>query len=183
MKRSKRVEAGFPAWTQASDKRRKHVERVVALLERWAGELRVPADEADAWRAAAYLHDALRDAPEKLLRSITNDKTTDESFLHGPAAATRAEAEGERRKDVLDAVRFHTVGSATWKRTGQALYMADFLEPGRQFLVDERAFLADQVAHDFAGTFRQVVRLRLEWSLRQGGELFSDSVKLWHSVR
>jgi HD superfamily phosphohydrolase YqeK len=182
MKR-KREEAGFPAWTQASDKRRKHVERVVALLERWIAELRVPADEADAWRAAGYLHDALRDAPEKLLRSLTNDKTTDESFLHGPAAASRAEQDGERRSDVLEAIRFHTVGYAMWKRTGQALYMADFLEPGRSFLVDDRAFLADQVAYDFSATFRQVVRLRLEWSLQQGGELFPESVKLWHAVR
>jgi len=177
------VVSGLPAWAEVSKKRRAHVERVVALLERWAGELRVPAAEADAWRAAGFLHDALRDAPKKLLRAVTRDKTGVAELLHGPAAAIRARADGERRADVLDAVRFHTLGSATWKRTGKALYMADFLEPGRKFLIDERAFLADNVAHDFAGTFRQVVRMRLEWSLRQGGELFPDSVKLWHAVR
>jgi HD superfamily phosphohydrolase YqeK len=184
MPRSRSVKvAGFPVWAEASKKRRAHVERVVALLERWAEELHVPTAEANAWRAAGYLHDALRDAPKKLLRAMTRDKTGAAEYLHGPAAAIRARADGERRENVLDAVRFHTVGCATWKRTGRALYMADFLEPGRKFLVDERAFLADQVAHDFSATFRQVVRLRLEWSMRQGGELFPESVKLWHAVR
>lgn len=184
MPRSRRGQSpGFPVWTQASDKRRAHVERVVALLTRWAGELHVPADEADSWRAAGYLHDALRDAPEKLLRSLTNDKKLAAELLHGPAAAARAMQDGERRAEVLDAARWHTVGSATWRRTGQALYMADFLEPGRKFLIDERAFLADHVAHDFSGAFRQVVRLRLSWSLQQGGELFPESVTLWHAVR
>jgi HD superfamily phosphohydrolase YqeK len=183
MPRSRTIVAGFPVWTEASKKRRAHVERVVALLDRWAAELHVPAAEAAAWRAAGYLHDALRDAPKKLLRAMTRDKTGAAEYLHGPAAAIRARADGERREDVLDAVRFHTIGCATWKRTGKALYMADFLEPGRKFLVDERAFLADSVTRDFSATFRQVVRLRLEWSMRQGGELFPESVKLWHAVR
>lgn len=173
----------YPPWAMLSDKRREHVGRVVSLLARWAAELRVSAAETDGWRSAGVLHDALRDAPEKLLRTLTGDAKTAAELLHGPAAAEQAAQDGERRRDVLDAARHHTVGSATWERTGQALYMADFLEPGRRFLIAERAFLADQVARDFAGTFRQVVRLRLEWSLTQGGELFPQTVELWHAVR
>lgn len=173
----------LPPWAVVSDKRREHVGRVVSLLARWAGDLRVSAAETDRWRSAGLLHDALRDAPEKLLRKLTGDTTTAAELLHGPAAAAQAAKDGERRRDVLEAVRHHTVGCATWERTGQALYMADFLEPGRRFLIAERAFLADQVAHDFAGTFRQVVRLRLEWALRQGGELFPETVALWHAER
>ena len=182
-RKNRSAEVAFPSWAVVSKKRRVHVGRVVALLERWAAELRVPSAEADRWRTAGILHDALRDAPEKLLRKITGDGDGDAELLHGPAAAMRAAKDGERRRDVLDAARHHTVGSATWARTGRALYMADFLEPGRKFLIAERAFLADQVGRDFAGTFRQVVRLRLEWSLSQGGELFPEAVALWHAVR
>ena len=54
-------------------------------------------------------------------------------MLHGPAAAARFEREGETRQGVLDAVRYHTIGYLEWDRTGRALYMADFLEPGRSF--------------------------------------------------
>jgi hypothetical protein len=60
------------------------------------------------------------------------------------------------------------MGSAGWDRVGRALYMADFLEPGRNFMRADRAFLAEHLPHDFDGVFRQVVRMRLEWTLREG---------------
>jgi HD superfamily phosphohydrolase YqeK len=173
----------LPAWAQVSDKRRAHISRVVALLDRWSGEMQLSHDEASRWRAAGVLHDALRDAPEPMLRALTGDGKRPKEILHGPAAAVRAEQDGERRHEVLDAVRFHTVGSTGWDRTGKALYLADFLEPGRSFLQTERAFIADQVARDFDGAFKQAVRLRLEWSLSQGGELFPETVALWNAVR
>lgn len=170
----------LPGWAVVTDKRRAHIRRVVALLEQWAGELGLAEDEASRWTAAGVLHDALRDAPEEMLRVLTGDGARATELLHGPAAAVRAEQDGERRQDVLDAVRYHTVGSLSWNRTGRALYMADFLEPGRRFLIAERAFVAAQVTRDFDGAFRQVVRLRLEWSLAQGGELFEETVALWN---
>jgi len=173
----------LPAWSQVSDKRREHIARVVALLEQWAAALHLPPDEANRWRTAGALHDALRDAPEPMLRALSGDATRAAEILHGPAAAVRAEQEGERRADVLEAVRFHTVGCRNWQRTGRALYMADFLEPGRRFLIAEREFLARQVPHDFDASFRATVRLRLEWSLTQGGELFPEAVDLWNAVR
>jgi HD superfamily phosphohydrolase YqeK len=173
----------LPEWSQVSEKRRAHIARVVALLERWATEMEITSDEASRWRTAGLLHDALRDAPEPMLRALTGDGVRAVEVLHGPAAAVRAEQEGERRQEVLDAVRFHTTGSPDWQRTGKALYLADFLEPGRQFLASERAFIADQVARDFDGAFRQGARLRIEWSLSQGGELFPETAALWNAVR
>jgi 2-amino-4-hydroxy-6-hydroxymethyldihydropteridine diphosphokinase len=61
--------------------------------------------------------------------------------------------------------------------------MADYLEPGRPFARTDRAFLAAQVPHDFDGVFRQVVRSRLEWTLREGKMIFPESVGLWNAVR
>jgi len=173
----------LPGWAVVSEKRRAHIARVTALLDRWAADMRLPDDERERWHTAGMLHDALRDAPESLLRTLSGDETRVAEILHGPAAAARAEQDGERRQDVLDAVRFHTVGCKGWARTGRALYMADFLEPARSFLIAERGFLARQVPHDFDATFRATVRLRLEWSLTQGGELFPESVDLWNAVR
>lgn len=170
----------LPSWAVVTDKRRAHIRRVVDLLRRWAGELALPEDETSRWIAAGVLHDALRDAPEEMLRTLTGDGVRAAELLHGPAAAVRAEQDGERRQDVLDAVRFHTVGSIRWNRCGRALYMADFLEPGRKFLIEERRYVAEQVTRDFDGSFRQVVRLRLEWSLAHGGELFPETVALWN---
>lgn len=168
-----------------SDRRRAHIGRVAALLAAWAADIGIDEREALAWYDAARLHDALRDAPEAQLRALVPETQGRYSgpMLHGPAAAARLEAEGERRADVIEAVRYHTVGCAQWDRTGRALYMADFLEPGRDWGLADRAFLTAHVPHDFAGVFRQVVRQRLEWALREGNVLYPETVELWNSVR
>jgi HD superfamily phosphohydrolase YqeK len=174
----------LPAWACVSAKRRAHIERVTALLDEWAQVLALPGDEARAWHDAGRLHDALRDADEPLLRALAGNPTDyTVEMLHGPAAAERLEQDGETRIDLLDAVRHHTVGSEAWGRLGRALYMADYLEPGRKFSRTDRAFLAEQVPHDFDATFRQVLRARLEWSLREGMRLYPQAVALWNAVR
>jgi HD superfamily phosphohydrolase YqeK len=172
----------LPAWSRVTDKRRAHIARVTALLDQWAGELGVPPDEARAWHDAGLLHDALRDAPEWELRELIHDESLPLQIVHGPAAAARLERDGETRSDVLEAIRWHTVGNGAWTRTGRALYMADFLEPGRSFARADRAFLASHVPRDFHGVFRQVVRQRLEWSLREGNRLYPETVALWNDV-
>ncbi|HEU5186044.1 MAG TPA: HD domain-containing protein [Gemmatimonadaceae bacterium] len=172
----------LPSWARVSEKRRGHIARVTALLDRWAGELHVPPDEARAWHDAGLFHDALRDAPEDELRALVGDASLPAQILHGPAAAARLLRDGETREDLLEAVRWHTVGNGAWARTGRALYMADFLEPGRSFARADRAFLASHLVHDFDGVFRQVVRQRLEWSLREGNQLYPETVSLWNDV-
>ena len=174
----------LPAWAQVTEKRREHIQRVTDLLDAWAVKLSLPAEERTAWHDAGRYHDALRDAPDALLRELGgNSPDYPIEMLHGPAAAEQMQRDGERRAEVLDAVRFHTVGSAQWGRLGRALYMADYLEPGRKFSRGDRAYLAAQVPYDFEATFRQVVRARLEWSLREGMRLYPEAVVLWNSVR
>lgn len=173
----------LPPWAQVGEKRRAHIGRVTALLDRWARQLGLPDTEAEAWHDAGRYHDALRDAPDDELRRLAPGIDRPVEVLHGPAAADRMVREGETREDVLEAVRWHTVGHGRWSRVGRALYMADFLEPGRNFLKADRAFLAEHLPHDFDGVFRQVVRTRLEWTLREGKALFPESVDLWNAVR
>ncbi len=173
----------LPAWAVVTDKRRAHIARVTQLLDTWAADMRLPPDEAAAWHDAGRWHDALRDASEPDLRAITGDSSLPAEVLHGPAAAVMLAAEGESRAPVLNAVRWHTVGSPEWDRTGRALFMADFLEPGRKFMVGDRAFLAAQLPTDFDAIFRQVVRMRLEWTLREGKGIFAETVALWNAIR
>ena len=173
----------LPRWALVTDKRRSHIARVTALLDEWAGPLGLPDDERRAWHDVGVLHDALRDAPEDHLRGLTGDAERPVHILHGPAVAVWLARNGERREEVLEAIRWHTLGSAEWGRTGKALYMADFLEPGRPFLRADRAFLAAHVTGDFDGVFRQVVRTRIEWTVREGKMLFPETAALWNSVR
>jgi HD superfamily phosphohydrolase YqeK len=173
----------LPEWAVVSPERGAHIGRVAALLAAWAADMGVDGREAAEWHDAARWHDALRDAPEAQLRALVPDGPYSGPMLHGPAAAARLEAEGERRAGVLAAVRYHTVGYARWDRTGRALYMADFLEPGRDWGLADRAFLTAHVPDDFEGVFRQVVRQRLEWALREGNAVYPETIELWNSVR
>lgn len=173
----------LPDWAIVTDKRRAHIGRVVALLDDWSARMALAAPEAQAWHDAGAWHDALRDADEQTLRTMTGDGERPFPLLHGPAAAAQLAMRGERRAEVLEAIRWHTVGHVHWARAGRALYMADFLEPGRSFMQADRAFLAACVPDHFDHVFRQVVRMRLEWTLREARGIAAESVALWNAVR
>lgn len=160
----------LPGWAQVTPERRAHVERVSALLDEWARAMHVPGPERDRWQRAAWLHDALRDAP------------LPDQMAHGPAAADRAAQNGERDRGVLDAVRFHTVGYAGWDDVGRMLYLADFLDPGREFDPDGRKALATRVPTERDAVLRDVARRRIEWVLRSGWRLFPETVGFWNAL-
>lgn len=173
----------LPDWARVSDKRAEHIQRVTGLLNAWAAAMRLPPTEARAFVDAGVLHDALRDATEAELRGITGDTESPVGLLHGPAAAIMLEKDGAMRADVLDAIRYHTVGNVRWGIIGRALFMADFLEPGRKFMRKDRYFLSLQVPNSFDTVFRQVVRMRLEWTVREGNQIFPETAALWNSLQ
>ncbi len=174
----------LPPWSVVSEKRRAHIARVTSLLDEWAMAMSLSIEEGQAWHDAGRWHDALRDESAETLQTLAGPHAElPPRTWHGPAAAVKLQQEGERRSEVIDAIRWHTLGSPTWERTGRALYMADFLEPGRSFDREARAALAARVPQDFDGTFREVVRMRLVHTLNEGQALFPQSVKLWNAVR
>ena len=162
----------LPAWAHVSPKRVAHIERVAALLAEWADAMGVAPIEKHRWLRAAWLHDALRDAPSP----------DDDELAHGPMAADRAAADGERDQGVLDAVRYHSVGYAKWDDVGRMLYLADFLDPGRTFDADIRTTLAARVPAGRDAVLREVVRRRIEWVARSGWLLRQETVDFWNSL-
>jgi len=160
----------LPHWAQASPERRAHIERVVALLKSWADAMHVDPRDQGRWLRAGWLHDALRDAP------------LPDPLAHGPAAADRAAADGERDRGVLDAVRFHTIGSPDWDDVGRMLYLADFLEPGRDGIAPDRADLARRVPIERDAVLREVARRRIEWLVRSGWALPAATVAFWNQL-
>lgn len=160
----------LPAWAEAGAERRAHIERVAGLLRQWADEMGVPAPERARWVRAAWLHDALRDAP------------LETDIAHGPAAAERAARDGESDAGVLDAVRYHTLGYARWDDVGRMLYLADYLDPGRPDDARERHALARQVPRERDRVLREVAARRIGWALRAGRPLHPLTVAFWNSL-
>jgi predicted HD superfamily hydrolase involved in NAD metabolism len=179
----RREKVELPDWAQVSGSRRKHIKRVTRLLASWADAMQLAPDERRTWVDAGRFHDALRDAPIDELRALAGSAITEVELLHGPAAATRLERDGERRENLLEAIRFHSIGSDRWDRVGKALYMADYLEPGRSFDVERRAKLAAMVPENFDDAFRQVVIARMDYAIQQHFTTYPESVALLESVR
>jgi len=151
----------LPAWAQASPKRREHIARVAALMREWAVALGLPEAEVERWAAAGTLHDALRDAdPDELRPRVPEEfRHLHGKLLHGPAAAARLE--GLADEEVVQAVRCHTLGSPTFGRLGRALYLADFLEPGRTFEREWTAGLRARMPAEMEAVLREVVTRRV----------------------
>lgn len=173
----------LPPWAQVSSKRRKHIKRVTRLLASWADQMNLPAPERQTWIDAGRFHDALRDASVDELRELAGSSITEVELLHGPASAARLARDGESRQNLLDAIRYHSIGSAKWDRVGRALYMADYLEPGRKFDVERRAALAELVPQDFDEAFKRVVIARMEYARQEDFTLYPESAALLESVR
>lgn len=155
---------------------------MTSLLAQWADAMDLPASERQCWIDAGRFHDALRDAPMDELRALAGSGLAEAELLHGPAVAAKLEREGETRRDLLDALRYHSIGWKHWDRVGKALYMADYLEPGRKFEAERRERLRALVPVDFEAAFREVVRGRMAYARQHGFTEYPESAELLAAV-
>jgi HD superfamily phosphohydrolase YqeK len=179
-----RAAAGeLPDWARVTAGRRAHIARVAQLMETWAREL--APDQIELWRATAWLHDALRNAhPDELRNGVAAEfRDWPDRLLHGPAVASRLKEEDPHTPAaLLDAVTYHTVGHARFGRLGRALYMADFLEPGRSFSPVWRASLRARLPRGMNEILREVVASRISHLLHSGSSLRTETVDFWNML-
>jgi predicted HD superfamily hydrolase involved in NAD metabolism len=122
-----------------SEKRYGHTVRVADTAESLA---RIHGLDPTRTRLAALLHDAARETePDEFLRlskewnlSVGEPERQSAKLLHGPVAAELARRElGVANEEVLEAIRVHTVGEAGMGPLALALYVADKIEPARDY--------------------------------------------------
>ena len=123
----------------AQQHRYAHILRVARTAEALAAAHGVDARQA---RIAGLLHDLARLYPsERLLResaerglAIGEFERSNPVVLHAPLGAELArEWFGVEDEAILSAIRKHTLGAATMSPLDEILYLADGLEPGRDF--------------------------------------------------
>lgn len=173
----------LPAWAVLGEGRAQHVARVAECLDRWAKALGQPDEERARWRAAGYLHDALRDAdPAELDVKVAPEWPP--ALWHGPAVAARLRADGVEDEELLTAVAYHPVGHPELGTLGRFLYLADFLEPGRPQRAEWRAALRARLPEQARDVLLEVAAARIGHTLRKGGPLLRETVEFWNrSVR
>jgi HD superfamily phosphohydrolase YqeK len=174
----------LPPWAKATPARQAHLRRVADLMEHWAVDLGLDRTDIVRWRAAGILHDALRDADPGELRPVVGSDLQDapDDLLHGPAAAARLRADGVGDEPLLRAVAWHTVGHPDLDRLGHALYLADYLEPGRTHDPQRAAAWRERVPADMAAVLRELAADRIGHSLRQLRPLLEPTVRFWNGL-
>lgn len=163
-----------------SPERREHISRVADLLCSWAADLRLPETDRIRWSATAWLHDALRDAKPEMLRPLVPVALRDlePAILHGPAAAARLGDDADRA--IANAIRYHTIGHPALDRLGRCLYLADFLEPGRDFRNDWRMQLRERMPDGIDLVLQEVTASRIGHLLEKGRTIRPETVAFWN---
>ncbi len=178
------AEGLLPPWAQATEDRRAHMGRVAALMDAWAQALGLAETERRRWRAAAWLHDALRDAAPRELRPFVPaaERALPGALLHGPAAAARLREEGVADEPLLRAVAYHTLGHPELDRLGKALYLSDFLDPGRGFDPLRRASLRARMPAALDEVLLEVAASRLHHVIESRRIWRPESVGFWNAI-
>lgn len=170
----------LPPWARMTAKRRRHVERVAQLMGEWA-EVLAPRQVA-RWRAAGLLHDALKDATTNELRGMVPRRHREwpEPLLHAAAVAHVLKGQGVTDEGLLLALHYHPIGHPGFDAIGRALYMADFMEPGRTHDRKWLASLRERMPDDFQDVLFEVTGERMRNQLKGGKNLRLETVEFWN---
>jgi predicted HD superfamily hydrolase involved in NAD metabolism len=127
------------ARSRLSEKRYGHTLRVADTA---ADLARIHGLDEDRARLSALIHDAARETePGEFLRlaeewnlPVGEPERQSPKLLHGPVAAELARRElGVRDEEVLEAVRAHTTAKPGMEPLALTLYVADKIEPARDY--------------------------------------------------
>lgn len=127
-----------------SEKRWEHVlrvEKTALKLAEFYGE------NLEKTSIAALTHDIAKERPDEEMRDLIISENLDLDLLtygnnvwHGPVGANIVQTRYEiMEEDILDAIRHHTVGSPQMCLLEKIIYVADYIEPGRDFPAAEEA--------------------------------------------
>ena len=175
----------LPDWARFDDERRAHMARVADLMQGWAEGLGLTHDDCMRWRALGFLHDAVKGVDADELRLWLGPEASHgipDPVLHGPAAALKLRAEGITDDEVLDAVAWHTLGHPVLTRMGRALYVADFLEPGRDLLNDWRAGLRARMPHALDEVLHDIVHARILHLVERDRQVHPQTMAFWNRM-
>ncbi|WP_432358495.1 bis(5'-nucleosyl)-tetraphosphatase (symmetrical) YqeK [Sporosarcina sp. UB5] len=119
-------------------KRFDHVLRVTETAKQLAVRFNVPVHKAEQ---AALFHDIAKFMEPSTMRKLIEEHEEDRRLLdfhhelwHAAAGRIIAEQEfGVKDPDILNAIRFHTTGRAGMSALEKLIYIADLIEPGRDF--------------------------------------------------
>lgn len=132
------------------------VQEAIALAERFG----VDAKKA---RLAALLHDCAKGFSKERLIPYADTEPPILPILHAPAGADCAQrVYGVNDPEVLSAIRLHTTGDARMTDLEKVVYLADMIEPSRDYEGVEKIRIADDL-----NTMMRLALSRTIWYIKE----------------
>ncbi len=163
-----------------SAKRFKHVlgveEMCVILAEKNGADI-------EKARIAALLHDYMKETNIEVLKEMCKDVPEIKGYetlleiLHGFAGAMAAEKEfGIKDTDILNAIKYHTIGRENMSLLEKIVYIGDAVEMGRNYpCVDE---IRKETLKDLDSGIIMEVNRKIEYLKEKGGIIHIDTIKM-----
>lgn len=172
-----------PALALEKEERREHSFRVALMACARARSLFLSESKV---LLAAALHDCGKYVPlgSELLRGFVLPADVPEPVVHQYTGAYLAEhAFGIADREILDAIRYHASGKEGMSEMGKLIYLADLLEPSRDF--SEAEELRALFWRDLGLCLRESLRVQLEYLKTTGKAVYelTERAYLWYRDR
>ncbi|MDD2446704.1 MAG: bis(5'-nucleosyl)-tetraphosphatase (symmetrical) YqeK [Tissierellia bacterium] len=127
---------------------KKRVEHSIGVMETAMELAKLYYVDMDKAKIAGILHDCAKYGDKSYLLKrasdfdIILDKIMIENYqlIHGPLGAEVAKEDfGVKDEEILNAIRYHTTGRENMTLLDKIIYLADYIEPSRNFLGVEKA--------------------------------------------
>lgn len=169
--------------SQMSQKRLQHVlgveQAAVQLAEKYGASI-------EAASIAALTHDYAKERSNKEMQDLIFNEKLDLEWLdygsniwHGPLGAILVERElGISDADILNAIRHHTIGAEKMTVLEQVIYVADYIEPGRNFPGVEHA--RTLAAENLQSAVRYETKQILQHLIEQNKKIYPKTITTYN---
>ena len=168
-----------------SDKRKTHTEGVRSTAIELAEKYGADVEKAEL---CSLFHDMYRGVPEEDMNNYVRELGLGDRYLnnrnlaHGKVAAIAMKRDfGVQDEDMLNAVSYHTTGRAGMSTLEKVIYLADAIEPNRDYpSVDELRRLAKE---DLDKACLACLEHTIEYVKQQGAFLDEDTLEATKYLR
>ncbi len=168
-----------------SEKRFNHSIGVAETAKAYAEMLGVDPQKA---YLAGLVHDVAKEMPfDEMLDACKQGRVMPDSeelknkaLLHAPAGAAMLESLGIKDEDIKNAVRYHTVGRRGMSILEKIIYLADMLEPSRDY--PEVNILREKVFRDFNEAFADALKFSIIWNMEKGRVVHEGTLHAYNEI-
>lgn len=137
---------------------------------------------------AAIFHDYAKFRPKEEMKQIILEQRMDPKLLsfnselwHAPVGAYLVEKEaGIKDGEILDAIRYHTSGRPSMTLLEKVIYLADYIEPGRQFpgVEDVREMAKENLTDALIASMKNTI----VFLLKKNQPVFPDTIETYNHL-